>query len=500
MGLLRGRGMAKGARMGEGFDIAIVGAGTAGMPCAIEAVAAGARVLVVEKAEHAGGTLHVSLGQMSGAGTRPQAARGIADSAEAHLADIARINRGTGRADLLARTVPLQGATIDWLLDNGFAMDPACPEILHLHEAYRTPRTYWGVDGGLSVLRAVQPLFDAAMAQQGAELRLRTEATGLVRDAAGVVRGLRLRDLATGQATEVQAGAVVLASGGYGASPELFARFTDGRPLVTAAMPGSTGAGIVMAEAAGAAVAGADLFLPTYAGILAEPGGHRVIWRQMPSLTPQVRQPWELHLDRSGRRFVREDDESVDAREHALAGLPDLSFWCVFDEAALQAAPPLLPGWTEAELATAWAGAHPSFRRADTREGLAQATGMDGAALAASVAGYNAACAGQAADPMGRQHLPQPLRGPGWRAILMHGMVLKTAAGLRVDPDMRVLRPDGSPIAGLYALGEAIGGSALSGKGFVSGMSVTPALTMGRWLGRDLGQRLGAAARTGAPA
>lgn len=119
---------------------------------------------------------------------------------------------------------------------------------------------------------------------------------------------------------------------------------------------------------------------------------------------------------------------------------------------------------------------------------------MDGDALAASVAAYNAACAGQAPDPMGRRHLPQPMHGPGWRAVLMHGMVLKTAAGLRVDPDMRVLRADGATIPGLFALGEAIGGSALSGKGFVSGMSVTPALTLGRCLGRDLGQRLAASA------
>ena len=64
-------------------DIVIVGAGTAGMPCAIEAVAAGARVLVVDQAARVGGTLHVSLGQLSGAGSRLQADRGIADTAQA---------------------------------------------------------------------------------------------------------------------------------------------------------------------------------------------------------------------------------------------------------------------------------------------------------------------------------------------------------------------------------------------------------------------------------
>jgi len=82
------------------MEVVIVGAGTAGMPCATEAVCAGAQVLVVEQAERPGGALHVSLGQMSGAGSQLQAVRGIKDSAVAHLQDINRINRGTGRPDL----------------------------------------------------------------------------------------------------------------------------------------------------------------------------------------------------------------------------------------------------------------------------------------------------------------------------------------------------------------------------------------------------------------
>jgi len=480
----------------ETCDILIIGAGTAGMPCAIEAVAAGARVLVVDQAETVGGTLHVSLGQMSGAGSALQRAHGIEDSAEAHLADIVRINRGTGRADLLERSVAGQGGTIDWLMENGFEMDPSCPAILHLHEAYLTARTYWGVEGGVSVLKAVQPLFDAAMAQENAELRLSTRVGRLLTDEAGAVTGAVLEDVSTGAHSEVTARAVVLATGGYGGNPRLFARFTGGRPLYTAAMPTSTGAGLEMAEAVGARIVGEDKFLPTCAGIVSEPGGNRIVWRQIPSLTPQLRQPWELHLTRGGARFVREDHPSVDAREHALDTQPDLSFWCVFDDAIWQEAPPLLPGWTGAELEAAWAGGHPSFRRAEGLEALAGATGMAPAALRAALAGYNVACLGKAPDPMGRAHCPRPIEGPGFRAILMHGMVLKTPAGLDVDAGLRVRRADGGPIPGLYAVGEAIGGATLSGKGFVSGMSVTPSLT----LGRDLGRRLGETLRAGAPA
>jgi fumarate reductase flavoprotein subunit len=466
-------------------DIVIVGAGTAGMPCAIEAIAAGARVLVVEQADEPGGALHVSLGQLSGAGSQLQAARGITDSAAAHLEDITRINRGTGRGDLLARTVAGQGATIDWLMQHGFDMDPACPAILHLHEAYRLPRTYWGVDGGLSVLKVLKPLFAAAMASPLAQMRYGTRVTGLEQDTAGRVTGVRLSD--SNGDTVVHARAVVLATGGYGGNPAMFARLTGGRPLVTAAMPQATGLGIDLAIRAGAALSCPDMFLPTYAAVAPRLEEHQVIWRQMPALTPQSRQPWELHLDPAGARFVREDDDSVDRRENALNTLPDLSFWCVFDKGVADAAPPLLPGWTAEELAAAW-GDHPSFVQADSLDALARATGMDPPVLAQSVAAYNAGIADGTPDMMGRMHRPRTLSGPHWLAVRMHGMVLKTPSGIHVDGQLRATRADDTAIPGLYAVGECIGGSSLSGKGFVSGMSVTPALTLGRWLGRTLAE------------
>lgn len=468
------------------YDIVIVGAGTAGMPCAIEAVTTGARVLVLEAEPRVGGTLHVSLGQLSGAGSQLQRARGITDDAAAHMADIERINRGTGRRDILAQTLPRQGATIDWLMRLGFDMDPACPTILHLHEAYREARTYWGADGGLSVLKAVSPLFEAAMKAPNAQLRLSTRATGLVsRD--GRVTGVTLNGPEGDD--EVQARVVVLASGGYGGNAALFARLTGGRALFTAAMPGADGSGLEMAQATGAAIRGQDLFLPTYAGIPEAPGGNRIIWRQMPSLTPQVRQPWELHLTETGARFVREDDPSVDNREHALNARPDMSFWCVFDDAILAEAPPLLPGWTPQELDQAW-DKRRDFVTAPDIPTLARRTGMDARTLGETLGQYNSAVESGQPDAMGRTHLPRAIKGTGLRAIRMRGIVLKTSAGLDVDAELRVRRGDGTAIPGLYAVGEAIGGSTLSGRGFISGMSVTPALTLGRWLGETLGQNL----------
>ena len=63
--------------MSEPWDVIIVGAGSAGLPAAIFAAERGARVLQIEADERVGGTLHLSSGQISAAGTSIQKKLGI---------------------------------------------------------------------------------------------------------------------------------------------------------------------------------------------------------------------------------------------------------------------------------------------------------------------------------------------------------------------------------------------------------------------------------------
>lgn len=468
------------------MDVIIVGAGTAGMPCAIEAVRAGARVVVLEQSERVGGALHVSAAQMSGAGARRQRDRGIADDGRTHFDDVMRISRGTCHAGLVELATQIGGSTIDWLDDAGFDFDPATPAILHFHEAYRTARTFWGSDGGRSVLKAVVPLFEAAMQRPNATLHLNTEVEALLQGPDGAVTGVVAR--ANGKTFEIHARHVVLATGGYGADASRFARWTGGRALFSAALPGATGLGIELGLGAGGVLRGGEHFLPTFAGIPSESGGQRILWEQLPSLTPQVRPPWELYVAGDGRRFVREDVDSVDARERALNTLADASFWAVFDDRIMREAPPLLPGWTAAALEAAWRS-HANFVIADTVAELAQRIGADAGVLAATISEYNEALAHGRPDPLGRESRPLPVAVAPYRAIRMHGMVLKTPAGLAVNQDLQVIDAEGRAISGLYCIGEAMGGATLSGNAFVGGMSVTPALGFGRWLGARLGAR-----------
>jgi fumarate reductase flavoprotein subunit len=287
-----------------------------------------------------------------------------------------------------------------------------------------------------------------------------------------------------GNTTTIRARTTILCTGGYGASPSLFARLHGGAPLYTTASPTSDGSGYAMAEALGARLRNAAYWKPAMAGIEDPPGSGRVVWEDVPLLTPQARKPWEIFVDARGERFVAEDHESVDIRETALAKLPDLAFWVVFDQAIRDAAPPLLPRFDRARLDAAFAG-HPSFVMAATLEELARRAAIDTAGLVRTVAAYNSAVAG-GADALGRKHMPRAIGEGPFYAIQCRGMVLRTSAGLTIDDDLRLLDGQGEPLPGIRVAGEIIGGGTLSGDGYVGGMSVTPALGFGRWLGETI--------------
>lgn len=467
----------------EKADLLIVGAGTAGLPSAIEAARQGLRVTVVEQADQVGGTLWRSWAQLSAAGTALQRSRGIDDTPDLHFDDVMRISKNTADPALVRLAVDHAPETVDWLMSAGFEMDPAAPAILYFHEPYRLPRTYWGVRGGLSVLEVLIPRFERACADGSVTLMPNTTVTALRADGANRVAGVTVFG-PDGIRADLDADAVLLTSGGYSGNAELFPQLTRGAPLVGPGAPTSTGTGMLAALDLGARIRGDDLFLPTYGGVLLPDSPSRTVpLDDYPQLTPQSRQPWEIHVNERGERFAAEDSDSVDVRENALLAQPGLRFWVVYDDAVRQKAPALFPTWADEDLAEAFA-THPSFATADTLGELAERAGIDPAGLRRSVEEYNAAVE-SGVDSLGRGHLPLPIEKAPFYAVRNHGSTLKSPAGLVVDDGLRVLGGAG-PVENLYAAGEVLGGSALSGRSFVSGMSVTPALSFGRLLGRRI--------------
>jgi hypothetical protein len=467
------------------YDLIVVGAGNAGIPTAIEAGAHGARVLLVEKDVRIGGCLFSTGGHLSAAGTRIQERHGIVDSVESHLADVRRITGGTHRDDLVQLAVEHAADTIDWLDEHGFRFDPATPRIVHGHEPYSVARSYYGPDAGESILQVLAPLLQEQVDAGRVEVWTDSPVVGLLPDPddASHVRGVTV--LRRGDEVEVRADHVVLASGGFANDKELFEEL-EGVPLVSAAHPTATGDGLVMARELGAGLQGVEgRYLPAFGGLPHPTTPGRVQWADRPIVATAERPPWEIYVDRSGARWVREDEPSIDAKERALAELPDLTFFVVLDDRGVEESVPLVLNWKPSDvrtLANFRAGVH----AADSLPELAALAGIDADGLVATVERYNRFVEAGGDPDFGREFLPAPITTPPFYALRNHGIALISFAGLDCDADLRIRRADGTPFGNLYGVGEVLGARATHGFAYVSGMTVTPAIVFGRLLGRRL--------------
>lgn len=477
--------MSSGQQLRDGdraFDLIIVGGGSAGLPAAITAAEAGGSVLLLEHSAQLGGSLHVANGQMSAAGARLQAQKGIADTPEEHFADVMRISRGTVDEALVRLAIWNAADTIDWLTDLGFEPDPAAPVAGIGHEPYSKARYLWGLDKGHSIRRVLEAQIERLSASGRLAIALEHEAKELILGENGAVSGV-IAQGPDGALKTCRARAVLLASGGYNANPDMY-REICGRDLYTTLpYPYARGAGHRLAISVGGYLRGVENFFCNFGYTLADVAlpaplaGRAVTY-------PERRAPWEIYVNALGQRFVREDMASIDARENALMAQPGERYWIVFDQAILDAAPPLMLGWTREDMSAAF-GSRPFFYKADTLADLAAATGLDPTRLQATVAAYNVGVVA-GADALVREHLPCTIGTGPYYAIRQQGAPVSSAAGVAVNGDLQVIRPDGLAIGGLFAAGEILGSGQLMGRATVGGMMVTPALTFGRLLGRRL--------------
>lgn len=463
------------------YDVIVVGGGTAGIPTAIFAAERGAKVLVIEKSPVIGGTLDRSTGQMAAAGTVFQKAKGIVDTPDMHYEDNMRISNGTADPVVTRLIVDNAGETLNWLAANGFKVMPDHPLTTGGHEGFRTARYQWGPEGGRTILAVMEPMFQAGVKKGLIDLQLSTGAVDLIQDSNGAVVGVTAED-DKGMQRDYMARNVVLSSGGCCSNPRMFEDL-HGAPLTTQiAYPYSQGQGFLLGLGAGGYIRGGQNYSPLFGALLADDNYPSPLEGSFES-DPVKRPPWEIYVNARGERFVREDELSIDRREHALSHQPGHRMWIVTDQQGIEKAGVCVGKWPREKFMAAF-DAHPMFAKADNVEALGVKAGVNPHGLMQSVAAYNAAIATGAVDPKGKSFRPAPLSKPPYYAVRMTGWTVITFAGLAIDAGLRVIRPDGAPIPGLYAAGEIIGAGATSGNAYVNGMMVTPALTFARLLGQ----------------
>jgi succinate dehydrogenase/fumarate reductase flavoprotein subunit len=297
---------------------------------------------------------------------------------------------------------------------------------------------------------------------------------------------------------------VVLACGGFPHDVErrraLFPRTPTGREHWSAAPSSNTGDGLRLAESVGAAIDTSGRHAAGWCPVSQVPHRSGAIGT-FPHLIDRAR-PGVIAVTVEGRRFVNEAGSYPDFVAAMFEAAPpdrDVVAWLIADHRTLHryglgyAKPfPFSPT--------------PHVRsgylvRGATIEALAQACGIDPAALATTIAEYNRHARegrdpafGRGTTPFNRaggdpEHAPNPCvapveRAPYYAVKLLPGS-LGTFAGVRTDAFARALRADGTPIAGLYAVGSDMA-SALGGHYPSGGITLGPAMTFGYIAARHL--------------
>jgi succinate dehydrogenase/fumarate reductase flavoprotein subunit len=286
------------------------------------------------------------------------------------------------------------------------------------------------------------------------------------------------------QATINARGGVVLACGGFEGDAQLAASYLPLGPTWPVGHAGNTGEGLRMAQSAGA-----DLWhMYGFFGWFA--------YRAEDFASPFAIDFFgagHIFVDADGHRFADETGYEVHDRLRALLtylprnpNRPRLPSWAIFDESARLAGPlngllgtPNDYRWSAdnaGEIERGW------IVSACSVEELSQQTGI-GAALNQTMSEYNASAAAGRDDRFGRSaDTLVPLDTSRLYAIATWPGIAGTTGGPRHDARARVVRPDGSPIAGLYAAGAV---SLVWGHLIDHGGGLTDAIVFGRIAGAE---------------
>ncbi|UHC19966.1 FAD-binding protein (plasmid) [Methylobacterium currus] len=453
--------------MSDELDILVIGAGACGLAAAIAGHDAGASVAVIEKQERPGGNSSLSTGSVPAAGSRFQRAAGIEDEPARMVADLMAIAGGeTDDRALVERLAGVSAETVEWLVDTVGARLSLITAYKHI--GHSVPRLH------APVSRRGQDLVDdlvAAVERRGVPIAVGNGAHALIVED-GIVRGALVE--VAGETAEIRAGKTILALNGFAANPELVRRFC---PEIAGAeyfgARGSTGEAVLWGERLGAALANMAAY-QGYAAV-AYPQGSLLSWTTV--------EKGGIIVGDDARRF---GDESLGysgfAREVLARGG---NAYAVFDQQIFDVAA------AEEEFMELWN--YGGLKRGGTPEEIARPFGLDAAALAEEIARRNEAAAGSAPDPHGRRDFGLgPLVPPYYIGRVVPGL-FHTQGGLRVDGDARVLRPDGRPVANLFAGGGAAAG--ISGRagalGYASGNGLLSAIALGRLAALAAARELG---------
>ena len=496
-------------------DVVVVGAGGAGMTSAIEAADAGKDVVILESQFLVGGNSVRSTGGLNAAKTPAQDENEFAEEAgvEQQLGVAADTYADNEVITELAATVKEQWDAyqadpqgyfdsvelfeLDTMIGGKALNDPELVATLCENseaaiewlESIGAPLTSVSSFGGASVKRIHRPLdadgkvvsvgaylvpilHDNLDSRENITLLLQTTAQSIIVDESGAAVGIEAVDK-DGNPVTVKAGAVVLATGGFGANLEMVAELKpELEGFMTTNAAGALGQGIEMAQAIGADTVDMDQIQI-----------HPTVQADTASLiTEGLRGSGAILVNADGQRFIDEvgTRDVVSAAEIAQPG----SFsWLIVDQAMADASS-VIQGYINR--------GEDFCKTGETIEDLAAVIEVDPAALAETLNTWNGYVEKKEDPDFGRTSFANPLATAPYYAIKVTAGIHHTMGGLKINPNAEVLNTDGNVIPGLFAAGEVTGG--VHGANRLGGNAVADIIVFGRIAGQNAAAYTGGAA------
>lgn len=463
----------EGVKWDESVDVIVVGSGLAGLSAGITAAEAGRSVLVLEKMGAFGGSSVISGGTFAACNTPAQKEAGIKDSVERFFADVMKAGERLNAPELVRTMAENSAAAHQFLVDRGALFE----KDLRVVAGHSVPRCYQPVyNMGLNVM---QPLLRHFGSLPGARLRLRSKVDEVVRDRSGRVVGLKVRDGYLFDPTlwnddrENGSGAtrfirarhgVIFATGGFSRDREFRRReFPQYEKVPSTVQLGATAGALKLLTAGGARAI------------------HLAHVRFAISIGYEDIEKGLLVDQRTGKRFISEGASRMGLSYRIIEQANAGSDWpaLIYDAKGLDTL------YDRDKLHIILNNGE--MRKFESLAALAEGFRIPAAALAETVAGYNAMLkAGKDAE-FGKDFAKTksvPVENGPFFACPVYPKFNYSQGGIAIDARARAISGhDDSVIPGLYVAGEASGG--VHGAVRVTGCSTVDCTVFGRIAGLE---------------
>ena len=433
-------------------DVALAGAGTAGLIAAVRLLEAGKSVVLFEKQDIAGGSMPMTYSGVAAAESELQANYAVGRHDENPMFSKAGMlaimskylvpenDRFDGAMPYQTAMYDNSGKLVDWLHGMGVGFYSLGVNPAYGVTPYLAPGCYMGGCG-----YAKDFLVDRVGAL-GGQIIYATKVTELSQDSDGRVTGL-LAEGRDGSTWTVIAKAVCLTTGGFAANPEMIAEhYPEYAEYKFNCAPGSTGEGILMGQKAGGAVECMGRELGAFLSTTSQAGSNFEI-AFLYQTTPGI------IVNASGAQFgnMMSDNHGMLGR-----GLRDAAnggaFFYITDESGRIT--------TNKNELYAMDTCKCLERRGDMVHFASveeAATALDLPQLEVTIEAHNAHALAGEEDEFGRKNLPYLDTYNGIWIVSCIPTFYLTTGGLAIDTAGHVLTEDGKPVAGLYAAGDVCG-------------------------------------------